>query len=669
MADSLTKAFQSRIAACKNHKRDLVPDWVISRDYRRGKPFPEASDNDRIAVNIDAPFTKAKQATLFSQVPQVVVTPKHPQFAAAAPVFGKVLNDTLTKSKVGVAMDECLPDMINMSGVAGVIIAYEALEEPAEVPALDPALLPPDQQMAIMTGAVQIPMLKTKRTTDSRIVISHVEPEDLLWPVEFKGSDFNDSPWVGRTGRLTWEAAKRTYSLKDEQKPKVLGEDRPIAETTSDEPERKAQEDTEIVTFDEIFYWRHHYHEDEKSFSAIQHMVFITGLDEPVVNEPWKGQQVDEATGSYLGSCLPPVQFCTLTHISGEAIPPSDSAISRPQVDELNQSRTDITRQRKYSLPVRWGDVNRIDATTLQNMQRGEWQNIIPVNGDGSRALGEVARAQYPQENLVADRMAKEDMQNQWGLGNNQLGNFASGERSASEAAIIQSNNQTRVGQERAKVVDFFLRIAQVTAGLLALYGDWDTDPQLAAMIGPDGAQRLQSWKREAISQEFAFSVRADSSVLLDSEQRLARLTRLLNFVAKAPGVNSKPILEEIVSLSGMDPALIVGDPPAAPPQEIPALSLKGEDLLNPIALATLMRFGCAPGVKELTAAVELLKAASGMPGGDMPGGEPAPASPNAPPPPANNPPTSPEPPPEDFDAQPNWTMANRINTRREDQI
>jgi hypothetical protein len=109
MSESRIEQFRSRIGAAKNKRRELLPEWQESVDYRRGKPFEMASDEDRVAVNFDWSQTKAKQAQLFSQVPEVMLTPKHQAFAPAVPVFATLLNDTLTRAKVGTAMDEVLP--------------------------------------------------------------------------------------------------------------------------------------------------------------------------------------------------------------------------------------------------------------------------------------------------------------------------------------------------------------------------------------------------------------------------------------------------------------------------------------------------------------------------------------------------------------------------------
>jgi hypothetical protein len=443
---------------------------------------------------------------------------------------------------------------------------------------------------------------------------------------------------------MTWAEAKNTFGLNDEDREKVVtGDSRTYLDTLTQDPNDRNAE-TDIVSFDELFYWRHLFHPDEKHFDAIQRVVYVTGLDQAVVNEPWKGQQFDEDYSGYVGACRFPIRVLTLTYISDEPIPPSDSAVARPQIDELIESRRQMKLQREHSLPIRWMDINRIDPAVQELLQRGDWQGFIPTIGAGTNAIGEVARASYPNEDFEFDRIAKQDIQEAWQVGPNQMGAMNSGERSASEAQIVQANFQTRIGYERARVVSFFTSIAEVLAGLLALYGDFSLPS-----IGQDGAQRLQSWDRTRINGQFVYDVRPDASVLLDANQRIARLTQFLNLTAKSGFVNVKPIVEELALLTGLDPASIVTDPAPRPPDQLNVSIRNYEDVRDPIMLALLMKTGQAPSPQDVAAAQQLIASAGPAPI-PVDGASPASAGP----------------PVAVGDAFPDWNSMSRVNTRRD---
>jgi hypothetical protein len=644
--------WRGRIAESKRVRRESVADWKVNVEYRSGKPFASTSDDDRVAVNLDWSLTKNKQAQLFSQKPELVLHAKADKVKAAVPVYSALLNRTLDKARVAVAMDEVLPDVINAAGIGVVLCAYEARTETVMMPAADPmllAFLPPGQPM---------PMQPMTRVTDARYTITRLSPGQALFDTAFRGSDFDDAAWVGRSGSLPWAAAAVRFKLAPELKRQLTGQESRSQDLVAYDSETQGS-DEEVVCFDEVFYRRHCYHPDEKSYCAIHHLVFVHGQDEPVVDEPWNGQRYDEQSGQYLGSDRYPLRFLTLTYLSDHAVPPSDSAIGRPQVDELNRSRSQMVQQRSYSLPIRWYDVNRVDPAVQDALMRGHWQQIFPIQGSGSQAIGEVARASYPREDFTFDQVCKGDLQEQWQTGAAAL---STGERSASEVQIVQSNVQTRVGYERARCVNFYLGIVDVMAGLLALHGD-----PAEQYLTDEERQRLAQWDRQRLNHQFVFSVRPDSTVHLDAEQRTQRVLRYMNITAKSGLVDQVETLRELTELTGLDPDRMVHPPTPAGP-EPPNISYRfsgAEDLTNPVILAILMKAGQAPSKEELEQAKNLLAATgippappvspttpqvepAGLPGMGPPGAPGLPGGPIAGPggPPPGPPPGPPGPPP-----------------------
>lgn len=648
------KMWLGRIQRTKKVRKELIKSWSDNVDYRRGKPFDEYSDEDRVNVNLDWSFTKGKHAQLYSQTPQVYLTPKDKQFASAVPVFGKVLNDTLQSANVGAAIDEATLDTINASGWGIVHVNYQALDEDTVVPEIPADKVTPEMQATIDAGTYKIPMVPSKRITSRKFSTRRVSPSDGLWPTEFTGSDFDDADWVGHSGRMLWSEAVRSLKVKETDREAVLGKRGKDENLRSDSTEENGEEP--IVEYDEIFYWAYRFDAQEKYHKKINHIVFVEGLKEPVYHGAWAGQKFDEATGRYVGSCKFPLRFLTLTYVSDDAIPPSDSAIGRPQVDEMIESRTQIVKNRQRSQPIRWANSDRVDPMVMDTIMRGEYQPFIPIQGDGQRAIGEVARAAYPTEDWAFDNAIKADLQEQWQLGPNQTGSFGQGRRSAAETNTVQQNFQTRVGYERGKVGLLLTGIAEVMGGLLALYGDFE-------MGGPEDVQRLSGWDRTHIGNEFVYWIRPDSTVLLDANQRIDRLMKVLNMIAQSGYVNVKPIIAEIIELHGLDPADIMIDPQPKPAPE-PNVSYRFsgvEDLTNPLVIAFLVKSGQAPSPQDLEAAKKILEAVNAPPMPPppplMPGGPPG-AMPGPPAPPEGGPTTLP---------RPDWGLAPKVAKRQED--
>ena len=600
------KYWTSQIAASRAERDKRLPVWKDNVRFRLGRPFGDDTlrEQSLVSVPIDASFTKAKIASLFSQVPAVSVTPKNNYWAQAAAAFAKELNETLqNEAKVDRTMEECLADVVNAAGIAAAKVGYQATFEAVEVPAEDISMYPPEIGLQLLqSGAIE--MEKVQRTVDERFYAQRISPSNLLWPADFKGSDFDEASWIGWESQVTIGQAKREFGLTPSQIDEVKGAGK--LETLSDD-DHEGSDDEKRVTFTEIFYRPADYDADTLYFSKIRRIVFIEGLKDPVVDEDLQWQKFNEQSNTYVGVCKYPIRVLTLTYISDECVPPSDSEVGRPQVLELMRTRAQIIQQRDHSKPIRWVDTNRVDPQIMDLLQRGEWQHFIPTQGTGERAIGEVARANYPAENWDFERVIRNDLQEGWQLGANQTGQFASGERSASEAQIVQNNFNTRVGFERAKVGKFFVGIAEVMAGLIQLYKDRPEE-----LIG--GQQSQQAIAAMPVDVEYALSIKPDSTVLLEASAKIERLMKTLNLIGKSGFVNAEPIIAEILTLSGLDPSevMVKPKPPAPEPPNVSYRFSGVEDLQNPLAVALLQK--STPVTPEEIAAAKLLIQDAAMP-------------------------------------------------------
>lgn len=659
----LTK-FQNSIEACKRYRRKLISDWQTNVDYRRGKPFASQSDEDRIAVPLDWSLAKDKEAQLWSKVPAVHVShppdTTEPQVSPWIHRFEQKINDTAVTAGAEAAVSECVVDCINASGVGVVIVSRDAISEWVDMPAIDLSFFPPELQMQILeTGILPngqpVPMEPTPREVDSRYNITRISPADFLWPLGFTGSDFDQAPWLGRTGRMSWPEAVQKFGLTEEDKRLVVGEDRTqddrIDKIIYDSDRLESELYTDVVEFDELFYKEFQYSIGSKSYTAIRHLVFITGKDEPVIDEPWAGQEIDPQNGLIIGAQKFPIRVLTLTYITDDAIPPSDTAVGRPQVNEINKARSQMSEQRERNIPIDWFDVNRVDPLIQHALLKGTWKRMIPTMGVGTNVIGSIPRSGMPVDNYTFDKIAKDDFNRATGFGA-----FGETVETKAESMAAGSVMQTRVAKERAKVGKFYLGITEVLGGLLSIFEDPTSMPQ---GFNP------------AISRTLSYSILADSTVLLDSNQRRERLMEFINFTAKSGWINIEVVLKEMATLSGLDPAIVVRPPEPRPPSE-PNFSVRltgMQDLMNPLPLGFLIKGGQAPDLKMIEAAKVLIQnsvmppAIQPDPMNPMGGGIP-PMGPDGQPLPD---PTGemPQPPPlEVGGANPKWGPMDRINRR-----
>lgn len=682
MLTSVHTQLKQKISQWRRFIRECVPEWTDSIDYRRGKPFASDSDDDRVAVNIDFPNVKRKHAGLYSQTPKVRLTPKHQSFRPGVPVFAKKVNDVLGHAGLGAAMFEVIPDVLNAAGIAAVHMAFESRTEDRDIDMTKirasvmqtqmPA--PPPAGAPGAPGAPAPQIVSLPFSTAKRFDISRVSPADLICDLSFTGSDFNKSSLIGRRGRARWAQALKEFGyhatlrpngLKPGDKADVCGRDTRDALDKLNRQETTTQNyvDTEIVMYDEVYYRCFMFNPDEPSFETIQRVVFVNGKQMPVVDEKWKGQKALPNYG-LAGACNYPIQVLTLDYISDEIIPPSLTALARPQVDELIESRTQMIMQRRFSIPWRWFDANKMPTELIPALMRGQWQGGIPMNGSGERAMGEVARANFPRENFEFNNIAKMDTDTIYGAGGNLNGGGGGNTqiRSSAEASAVAGLMQTVSAMDRARVTGFVCNIAEVMAGLVSLYGDFD----------PEEQQALGTLNRDQLSSYYAYDVSADSTVLLDAGQQFQRLESFFNIAMKSGYLDPLETLGKMADLSGVDSADVRAPSGVKPEPLNISMRLSGaEELDDPRVVALLMHSGQMFTPQELEAAKQVIIQSKALPQPPTQPGPPAPGAPGAPAPGA---PGAHQPPPQmqpshltAGDAHPQAEMADRVNKRRND--
>jgi hypothetical protein len=320
---------------------------------------------------------------------------------------------------------------------------------------------------------------------------------------------------------------------------------------------------------------------------------------------------------------------------------------------------------RDRSRPVRWYDSNRIDPEIQTRLLAGTWQDWIPTQGEGSRSVGEIARASYPSEDLTFDQQTKQDLMEAWQIGPNQQGTTALN-TTATESNNVQANFSTRIGQERARVASFFLSICEVLAGWMCLYSDF---PSLS---DEERQVMQQAWDQQHILHDIALKIRPDSAIVLDSQQRVQRLIQFLNFAGKSGVIDPASVIAEIAELSGLDPASVMKKPEPPPPEE-PNISYRfsgKDDLTNVVVMSMLVESKKAPSPESIQTAQKILLTAAqtpiapppappGMEGPPIPGGPPEGGGP-----PGGDPGG---PPPMLGDANPEWTLPEKISKRTRD--
>jgi len=677
----IEKHFKSQAELADRNKKDYHYIWKRNVQLRQGNPndsytsqvVQNADDDYQSELNPDWYLTKSKVADLFSQTPGVQLEHINVKFSPAVGPFAKSINYELGEKRchIGAAMYEVLNDVVNASGIGAIHVGYAARFQDKEVPRADTAMLPPEVKEQMLKAGT-LPMETVPEVVDYRFFTRRLSPDDILWPAGFTSSDFDLAPWLGEKIKTSGPEAKAEWKLSDEDMERLNSDEPSKDETLNTNKEANTKSEMKIVRGKRIFYWRYRVDPDCLYFNEIWEIVWLDGIDKPVYHDKWKGQKFDEQAKKYIGSCKLPIRICTITYITDNAVPPSDTQAGRPQVNDLRRSRSQLMQNRAYSTPLRWFNTDKSDPTMHSLLMRGQVQGMIPVQGDGQKVIGEVARASYPAEDTAFDKMSMDDLMRTWGRGPNQLGQLASHETTKGEAELAQGGFNSVATQERGRVTAFFLGTVEVLAGLMALYSDF---PNLSDQ---ERQVMRQAWDNTHILHDLAFSILPDSQIAVDTQTQIKRITQYLNITAKSGFVQVKPLIVKLTELHGLDPSEYVTDPkphPAKPASM--SFSFKGkDDLNNPMVVALLARNQQLPSPEEIDLAKEIILKLQmgvpmkppqkpGMPGQPpRPGMPPMPARPGLPPGPSSPIGGGPRP---GQDMMPQWALANKVAKRTRD--
>ncbi len=612
--------WKKKIDASRRKRDTFNKVWQENVSFRKNKVYPVSNDTttqldtqDRIAVPVDSTRTKNKTAQLFFQVPKVNLRPRRPEFEGSAAVAGSALNFELEhEMRVHTLMDECLGDVINASGIMAAMVGFDAQTEQVMVDAIDPSQYAPEQieQIKVQNGG-QLPQMPSTRTIYQCYYADRISPAQLIWPADFTGSDFQKADYLGYDGKCSRaEALRNEWIDEDYECDDADTKLETMSSDTENDPDSKSI--GKYVRFTRLWYRKSVIDPMEKDPRKIGHLVLVEGKDDPVINEDFKWQAYDPASRTWGGMITYPIKVGTLTSISDEAVPPSDSEIGRAQVMELNESRSDMIRQRKDSKPMRWIDVNMVDDMIAERISNNTWQGVIPMNGPGTNAIGEVARANYPRESFQFQQIIERDLDNAWSEGANQQGFANAGDTSAAEAKIMASAAQIRLEYERARVLRFFVEIAEATFALLQLFQD---DEKWVEIEGADGLKKLEPWNKSRVRGDFAFVVKPDAAARVDAGQERVDSLNAYKLLRRDPAANGVEILKRALIAHGYDLATTLVPPPKPEPK--PAAlryTFKGEDLTNPIVVALAQKNSPTPLTPEDITNASAMMAAAKVP-------------------------------------------------------
>lgn len=595
MSDEVFKQWCARADASKRFAKDMRDRWrtyILAYMARYLKHLPV---EHRVVVPLEYAYTELKAAQLAFQVPEVHLKGRNPQSAPAVPLFQAALNFELgdTNAAVKTCVDECLIDVLTC-GITAAKVGYQAHMRTRQVPVLgppgvDPMTGQPTPPAPIVDPATGGPMLQDETyVAGEEYFADHIPTEHLLVPVEFVGSNFNKSGWLGYAEEIP-VSVLADYGLVEDDVQVITTP----PETLSSEqfPSRDTTGFDKRVRRVELYYQAMVYDRASNPFPGqYRKLVMLDGYKGgPVVHEdcPYQwvgdGEEGRPADGKLHGMEGNPIEVLTIRFLPGSAYPLTDIEMGMPQSQEISVGRTQMVQHRDRARAFRAFNREKLaDPEIINKLKSGETNDWIGVDGNINEIFGIISPAQFQRADFEFNQISQSDFDRTWAISN--AGNLEPEARTATEVRRAAGATDVRLDKERTWVLRWFVRIATKFGALLQRYM---TEERWVEIVGEDGKPAMAAWNRDTVQGEFVYTAKPDSALRLDADVERRQIANLYNLARRDPNVRGDELLKKLFASHGMEPTLMIAPtpPPQAPKPEPPKVSIniKGEDL-NPHA-------------------------------------------------------------------------------------
>jgi hypothetical protein len=616
-------AIKSWFTAADQEAERYASLWKKNLDAYAPPPETLAKDREDYEVNTNVDFRQAEQkkAQLWFDTAQVQLTPTEPlsdlvlnsmpmpdgstqeqRLSAAISLHQTVLNQVLSPDGVNAkrTIQAAILDVLVPAGWGVTHIGYTAYTR--DVPMPDP-----------MTGMPTI----AKVPVYEEFFWSRLSPKALMVPADFRSTDFDKAPWIAVKFKIPLSAARREYgsAIPEDYKGAVKRDPTPMREDEATQSSSSAGQTYDpFVSGIQMYYYAPTL--DAAAFhpKRVCECVFLQGLDVEVRHRYSPYQSLD-AEGRLTGDSMQgyPVHVLMLRDVPDDNHVPSDSAMTRPLADELNQYRGQILKSRDASIPYAFYDEDILPPEKVERITNGKYGPLVPVEGGrlnvAQPPIVQGIKPQLSQETYVGQDIIERDIDRTLALGPNQTGAQNQSRRTATEVATMQSSVDTRLAGEQQKVVEFFCAGVRKLDALIQRFSD---RKQTIQILGDDGGKLWVSWNKETIAGRFAYTIKPDSQIHVDAAADRQQDLAFYNLTARDPFINRLELARRLALKWGYNPdKLVAPPPPQGPPKPNVQVRIQAQDLdprlpQFPFAIEILQQSGYQISTEALQNAVLL---------------------------------------------------------------
>lgn len=526
------KMWQERIKKSLEWRKPWEVKWERYIDYLQNKFLNVAQEDDFIGVNLVHPMVRVIIPGIYSKNPDVVVIPRRKEFKATAALMQLLIRYLLKELDVKKEVKLAILDAILIGHAwikTGFATQFEVIEKEQEA---KQTLI----QFAMTLTGIKPPDDYGDLQEENRQSYAAAPNEKIVgerpWALRSSPFDMVVPAYTRRPEEMPWIAERIIFAMEDvfsnpnldvpagikpsmdiEQLLKARGQ-RGTSGITQTDP--TTDKDLNYKIFYEVWDLR----------ASCVHMIADDADDHCYSSK--------ENEYGFLESRHPWVTL-RFNEVPDQFYPMSDVEPWEAQIDELNKTRSQMMNHRKrYNRRYLYRE-GAITEENLKKLEAGEDGTLIPVEDDDKtldNIILPVKDAPLPAEVYGIERLIKQDITEISGVTGYQKGNVAAGAKTATEAAIVESQSRSR-NEERLDVVsDFANRIAK---NLGHICQKFMTREMVFPIVGGDAIDWIEIKSEKDIQGDFLYDTIYGSSLTINPDVDRQQFIEFYKMTANDP--------------------------------------------------------------------------------------------------------------------------------------
>lgn len=195
-----------------------------------------------------------------------------------------------------------------------------------------------------------------------------------------------------------------------------------------------------------------------------------------------------------------------------------DARIIMPQQDEINEIRTQARAHRASATIKAIVPTGALSPEAKKKFLSGEVMPIIEVNVEDVKKAVLLLQPHVPMDFGVLSTQVLQDVREMLGMGQNQLSQYTSGRKTATEASIVQAASELRIDERRDVASDLLKQVAKKILQMVSTFQA--TSEGIIPILSPTGQTKWATYQGRDLIDDYDYVINPDECLPYNMQTR-----------------------------------------------------------------------------------------------------------------------------------------------------